>query len=153
MRAIQNSSLRCLKPLQECLRSERFLRTKATVPERIWELVAKIGATPYIPFRDNAVGRGGGMWTKSFHYFQLHREEFQQHYHQRSNGESTFSAIKRKFGHSLRSRTDTAMKNELICKVICHNIVAVIHAIHELGIDPQFWPPPVGASSEIHRVL
>lgn len=117
------------------------------------ELVAKIGATPYIPFRDNAVGRGGGMWTKSFHYFQLHREEFQQHYHQRSNGESTFSAIKRKFGHSLRSRTDTAMKNELICKVICHNIVAVIHAIHELGIDPQFWPPPVGASSEIHRVL
>jgi len=47
--------------------------------------------------------------------------------------------IKRKFGDSVRSKTDTAMKNEVICKVICHNLVVLIHEIHELGIEPVFW--------------
>jgi hypothetical protein len=129
------------------------LADKGYSSRRNLELVDKAGATPYILFRDNAAGRGGGIWTKSFHYFQLYREEFLLHYHQRSNGESTFSMLKRKFGHSVRSRSDTAMKNEVICKVICHNIAVLIQAIFELGIDPQFWPPPVVKPAGIHRVL
>jgi hypothetical protein len=46
--------------------------------------------------------------------------------------------LKRKFGKYLRSRTDTAMKNEPLCKFLCHNIVVLIHEMHELGIDPAF---------------
>jgi transposase len=117
------------------------------------DLVEAAGGTPFILFRDDATGRGGGMWTKMFHYFQLHSEEFLAHYHMRSNIEATFSMIKRKFGDRLSSRTDTAMKNEVICKVICHNIVVVIHTMYELGIDPVSWPTVLKPSPRIHRVL
>jgi len=47
--------------------------------------------------------------------------------------------IKRKFGDSLRSRTDVAMINETLCKLLCHNLVVLIHEMHELGIDPMDW--------------
>jgi len=61
------------------------------------------------------------------------------HYHQRSNVESTFSMIKKKFGDSVFSQTETAMRNAVFCKVLCHNLVVVAHEMHELGIDPTFW--------------
>jgi hypothetical protein len=75
-----------------------------------------------------------------FHYFQFKRDEFLQHYHKRSNVEATFSMIKRKFRDSLRSKTDVAMTNETLCKVLCHNLVVLIHEMLELGIDATFWP-------------
>ena len=46
--------------------------------------------------------------------------------------------IKRKFGDSVRSKTDIAIRNEVLAKVLCHNVVVVIHERHELGIDPGF---------------
>jgi transposase len=103
------------------------------------EIIAAAGAMPFIGFQDNAKGLGGGMWSKMFGYFQFRREDFLAHYHKRSNVESTFSMIKRKFGDGLRSRTDAAMKNETMCKILCHNLVVLIHEMHELGIDPVFW--------------
>jgi transposase len=60
-------------------------------------------------------------------------------YHQRSNVESTFSAIKRKFGDYVRSRTKTAQTNELLLKFVAHNLVCVVHGMHECGITPP-WP-------------
>ena len=74
-----------------------------------------------------------------FHYFQFERDEYLQHSLKRSNVESTFSIMKRKFSDSLRSKTDIAMVNETLCKVLCHNLVVLIHETHELGIDPIFW--------------
>ena len=65
--------------------------------------------------------------------------KFLQHYHKRSNIESTFSMLKRKFGDSIRSKTDTAMVNETLCKVLCHNLVVLIHEMQELGIEAMFW--------------
>ena len=73
-----------------------------------------------------------------YHYFQYRREEFLAHYHKRSNVETTFSMIKRKFGDSLRSKSETAMVNEALCKILCHNLVVLIHEMFELGIDPVF---------------
>ncbi len=74
-----------------------------------------------------------------YHYFQLQRDEFLKRYHLRSNVESTFSAVKRKFGDSLWSKTDVAMKNETLAKFVCHNVVCCIHEMHESGIDPACW--------------
>ena len=62
-----------------------------------------------------------------------------KHYHQRSNAESTFSMIKAKFRDHVRSRTEHSMKNEVLCKFICHNICCVIQSQCELGIDATFW--------------
>lgn len=103
------------------------------------EAIANTGAAPFIAFKSTATGEGGGAWSKAFGYFMYRREEFLAHYHKRSNVESTFSMIKRKFGDSLRSKTDIAMVNEALAKVLCHNLVVLIHEMYELGIDPLFW--------------
>ena len=103
------------------------------------DAIANVGAVPYISFKSDHVGNGGGTWAKMYHYFQFKRTEFLAHYHKRSNVESTFSMMKRKFGDGLRSKTDVAMVNETLCKVLCHNLVVLIHETNELGISPMFW--------------
>ena len=108
------------------------------------ELIARFGATPFISMKETDKGLGGGKWAEMFHYFSFRKQEFLQHYHKRSNVESTFSMMKRKFGDSLRSKTDVAMVNETLCKILCHNLVVLIHEIFELGIDPIFWSDNVG---------
>jgi len=112
------------------------------------------GAVPFIPFKSNTTDEKGGLWAEMFHYFCEHRDEFLAHYHKRSNCESTFSSIKAKTGDSVRSKTDTAMKNEVLCKVICHNVCCVIQEMHELGIDPVFWEDePFGDNVELPHLL
>jgi hypothetical protein len=43
------------------------------------------------------------------------------------------------FGDSRRRRTDTAMVNEVLCKLLCHNLTCLIHEQETLGIVPVFW--------------
>jgi transposase len=73
-----------------------------------------------------------------FHYYSFRRDEFLSHYHKRSNVESTFSMIKAKFRDHVRSKTDVAMRNEVLCKILCHNICCLIQSMYELGIEPTF---------------
>lgn len=68
----------------------------------------------------------------------FHRAEFLERYHKRSNVETTFSMIKRKFGDALRTKTETAQINEVLAKVLCHNLVVLIHEMYESGIAPTF---------------
>ncbi|MBI2137526.1 transposase, partial [Candidatus Woesearchaeota archaeon] len=97
------------------------------------------GANAFIPFKsNNQPNKNGMLWKKMYYYFQLHNEEFLQHYHKRSNIETTNHMIKSKFSSSVRSKTWTAQVNEVLCKVICHNICVVIQEMHELGISPDF---------------
>lgn len=103
------------------------------------ETVAFHGGTPFVPFKSNATGAAGGLYAKMFHYFSYRREEFLQHYHKRSNVESTFSMIKAKFRDHVRSKTDVAMRNEVYCKILCHNICVLIQEMYTLGIVPVFW--------------
>lgn len=98
------------------------------------------GGTPFIAFKKNATGGSGGVYQKMFHYFSFRRDEFLAHYHKRSNAESVFSSVKRKFGDALRSKSRTAQVNELLMKFLCHNLCVLNHEINELGIAPVFWP-------------
>jgi transposase len=105
-----------------------------------YKIADSIGATAYIPFKKNTSGNAGGsyLWKKAYHYFQLNRDEFMDHYHVRSNVETTFHMVKTKFGDKLKSKNWTAQENELLCKLIAHNIVVLIHEMYELGIKPDF---------------
>lgn len=103
------------------------------------DAIAKHNATPYIAFKNNTTGGVGGLFAQMFHFFSLNRDEFLKRYHKRSNVESTFHMIKSKFGDSVRSKTDVAMKNEVLAKMVCHNIVCVIHELYEAGLEPTFW--------------
>lgn len=61
-----------------------------------------------------------------------------EHYHKRSNVESTNAAIKRKFGKTLKSKNQIAQVNELLAKIIAYNLTVVIHEMYENGIEPNF---------------
>ncbi len=119
----------------EAVTADKAYSSKANL-----ELVDSVGGVPYIPFKSHVPGRSRGsyMWRKMYHYFRLHQEEFLERYHKRSNVETVFHMLKMKFGDKLKSKNPVAQENELLSKVIAHNIVVLIHEIHELGIDPIF---------------
>ena len=103
------------------------------------KLIAQTGATPFIPFKKNTTGnaRGSMAWSKMYHYFMLNNDDVMEHYHKRSNAETTVHMVKSKFGDRVRSKSWTAQVNEVLCKIICHNICVVIQEMHELGLNPQ----------------
>ncbi len=89
-----------------------------------------------------------------YHFYSLNRDEFLRHYHRRSNIETTFSMVKAKFGDAVRSKTDVAMKNEVLCKFLAHNLCCVIQSQCELGIEAKFWGDEQGevATEQVETV-
>lgn len=134
------------KPLVETTSGNFPIRSvaadKAYSSNRNLGLVLVKGGMPYIDFRSNATAadkRSSSVWKRMFHFYKYNQEWFMEHYHKRSNVESTFSMIKAKFGERVRSKTERAQVNEALCKILCHNICVVIQSIYELGIEPVFW--------------
>jgi transposase len=120
---------------------------KAYLSRENYTAAANLGIPAYIPFKSNSTRgmRGSMVWSKMFHMFQLHREEFDRSYHQRSNVEAVFSAIKRKLGESLKSKNPLARFNELLAKILAYNIGVIVHEIYEHGVDPaSVGLPPNG---------
>ena len=110
----------------------------------------QVNATPFIPFKANTImPKKNSIWAEMYHYFMYNREEFLAHYHKRSNVETAFSMIKAKFGDAVRSKSDIGQLNEVLCKVLCHNLCVIIQAIHELKIDPTFCADPVLHSNAV----
>ena len=102
-----------------------------------------IGVQAYIPFKVNSTSDPGHhqrdlLWEKAYHYYHLNRPEFLEHYHKRSNVETVFHMIKSKFGAAVKAKTATAQANEVLVKILCHNIVVLIQSMFELGITPDF---------------
>ncbi len=104
------------------------------------EAIFNEGGLPFIAPKSNTTGAAGGLFEKMVGWYQYRKEDFLTHYHKRSNVESNFSAVKRKLGDSVRSRTPVAMVNEVLCKLICNNLWCVILGQLESGIVPEFWP-------------
>jgi transposase len=111
---------------------------KAYLSEVNLHAITAIGGKAFIPFKSNSKPRHPGVWNSAYHFFNLHRQTFLEHYHQRSNVESAFSAIKRKFGDSVKAKNVQSMKCEVLAKFLCHNLSCLIHAMEELGTDLDF---------------
>ena len=104
------------------------------------QAIENVGAVPFIPFKKNVSGKRAksSAWKKMYHYFIYKHDEFLEHYHKRSNAETCFHMIKTKFKDNLRSKGKTAQINELLLKVLCHNICVIIQEVSELGIKGEF---------------
>jgi hypothetical protein len=98
------------------------------------DVVANVGGVPCIPTKP-----GPEQWRKLWHLFNYRRGEFDRHYHKRSNVETTFSAIKRKFGGAVRSKKYERQVNEVLPKVQCFNLSALVHEMFELGVESAFY--------------
>lgn len=46
--------------------------------------------------------------------------------------------IKARFGDSLSGKTTEAQTNEVLAKVVTHNLCVLIQSFYELGVDPVF---------------
>jgi len=118
---------------------------KAYSDRRNLHAVQAVGGKAYIPFKINSTGMGDhhhrfdGLWNRMWCYYQFNKNSFMERYHKRSNIESTFAMIKAKFGASVRAKSPIAQVNEVLCKVLCHNICVLVQSIYELGIEPIFW--------------
>ena len=101
------------------------------------------GGTAYIPFKTSAKGvskkyKFDGLWYRMWHLYNFERDAFAAHYHKRSNAETVMSMIKSKFGPAVKSKSPTAQVNEVLCKVLAHNICVLIQSFYELGIESIF---------------
>jgi len=125
---------------------ERFGNIKEVSCDRAYssrenlQLIEDEGATPFIPFKKSTTGKRVKypIWRKMYHYFLYKHDEFLEHYHKRSNAETVFHMIKTKFKDNVRSKNKIAQVNEILCKVICHNICVVIQEMNELGVRGEF---------------
>lgn len=118
---------------------------KAYLSRRNLELVEDTGAIPFIPFKASTrpilEHVQDTPWARMYHRFAYEREDFLARYHKRSNVETAFHMIKSKFGDSVLSKSPVGMANEVLAKVLCHNVVVVGQAIQEFGVEPAFGVP------------
>ena len=78
---------------------------KAYISKKNLRAVEAVGGTAYIPFKSNSNPTNGhhkrdALWERAYHFYHLHRAEFEAHYHARFNVETTFHMVKAKFGAS-----------------------------------------------------
>ena len=114
---------------------------KAYSSQKNVQLIASIGAIPFIPFKKNVRANTRDslfIWREMHRFFKEHKEEFLKEYHKRSNAESVFSMMKRKFGDRVRAKDTIAQENEVLCKALCHNICVLIQEMFELGVTVDF---------------
>ncbi len=131
-------------PLLE--RTNRLFGIRAVAADAAYATIKNVnavfdaGGVPYIPFRSNMTGDGGGdkNWGEMFHFFQDHRQRFLDYYHRRSKIETLFSALKRQFDGTVRAKSRAGQKNEVLCKFLCHNICTLLLAMLEYDVYPEF---------------
>jgi transposase len=108
--------------------------------------IEAVNGTPYIPFKSNAVSDNkvlpyDSLWDKMFHYYNYNKSAFLEFYHKRSNVETVFSMIKMKFGASVKAKSPIAQMNEVLLKIVCHNICCLITSMYELNLQLTLLPP------------
>ncbi len=116
---------------------ENVCADKAYLSRQNFDKIAEMGAIPYIPFKSNSTGnkKGSIIWSRMFDLFLKNREAFDKEYHQRSNVETTFHMIKKKFGNHLKTKKDDSQVNEILMKCLCHNLAVLVHESIELGLE------------------
>ena len=108
---------------------------KAYLSETNLRRIEELGARPFIPFKSNTTGKGSPMWQRLHAYFILNQDDFNAHYHRRSNVETTFSMVKGKFGDSVKSKSEAGQVNEILLKCLCHNICVLVHAMFDSKVS------------------
>ncbi len=103
------------------------------------KVVVELGGMPYLLFDSRNTGYSGGLFERWFNYYRFSRDEFMRYYRKQTKAETVVYMIKNNFLHRVVSRTETAITNEILCKVICHNLWVLIREHHKLGLDPVFW--------------
>ncbi|MDE2482156.1 MAG: transposase [bacterium] len=120
---------------------------KAYTGKPNYDVLTKLGLVPLIPPKDGMTGRGNRFMEQMFHAFRAEDPDVLSRYHQRSNVETVMFMIKQQFGDRVAARSKHGQINELLAKVLCHNLQCLVMATAELGIMPRFFRGDAGSAA------
>jgi len=100
--------------MEKCEGIKYLLADKAYGAEWVHEYCFDRGIKTVIPAKINA--------KRGFYRKKQMKNYSEEEYHQRSNIESGFSAIKRKYGGFVRGKSLVSVNSELSCKALAHNL-------------------------------
>jgi len=121
-----------------------FCADKGYLAGKHFALIKELGGQAYIPFKKNTSGKSAetdrSYFKSAFRFFKQNREQYLEHYHKRSNIESTFSMIKRRFGNNVKCKKEISQDNEILGKILAHNICVLVQEIflNKINIDFNF---------------
>jgi hypothetical protein len=105
------------------------------------ELISNFGAEPFIMPKKNTRedltrhNRRGTAWYKMIKTFKTNESFFKRQYSIRSNVESTMAMLKRNYLPYVFSKSDTGQINEVLTKIVCHNIDVITKSMFEYGVE------------------
>jgi hypothetical protein len=114
------------------------------------QAVSDASGTPFIPFKDSPAIPGlpgdqslpwASTWTKMYHLFSYQRDTFLAATTSGRTSRPRSPLAKTKLGDSLRSKSEVGQFNEVLCKVIAHNLCVPIACIHEIWLDVPVFAP------------
>ena len=121
-----------------------FSGDKGYLAGKHFALIKDLGGQAFIPFKSNTTANSHSKskyksyFKQAYRFFRDHKEEYLTHYHRRSNIESSFSMIKRKFGNNVKCKKETSQDNEILAKILANNICILIQEIFLNNIDINF---------------
>ncbi len=101
--------------------------------------ISDIGVVPFIKGKKNVYvpnKTARSSWGIMLRLWKKHQMYFSEHYNRRQNVESTFSALKRKYGDFCRSKKLDSQNAEILSKIVCFNasILAETLLLYDLKI-------------------
>lgn len=119
---------------------EEWSADKGYISKENLQVIFDHNALPLIPFKSNTSGkaRGSKIWSEMYKFFKNNNEIFMKKYHLRSNAESGFSMIKSRFGDLTSIKNEIGAKNDILCKVLCHNLCVLCQELLLLNVDIDF---------------
>ena len=102
--------------------------------------VSEKGGKPYFKCKSSWNGKQDGFpsWKEMNKDFVENKEDYDKHYHKRSNVESTNHSKKALHGNSVYSRLPSDRINEETLRWINYNINVLNRAKYEWDINPKF---------------
>ena len=104
-------------------------------------LIGERNGTPYIMPKKNSTAKphGSSEWKLMVKAWKEDENGFKQEYHCRSIVEAVFSAIKKRFGSTVRSIKKWYQRRETAIKVLCYNIKEYLYNWQAGQMDIDRW--------------
>jgi len=104
------------------------------------QAIAKIEAAPFIMGKKNVnvPMKSRSSWGLMLRLWKNHQIFFAERYHRRSNVESTFGALKRKYGDFCRSKKPSSQESEILAKIVCFNAAILAESLLSYDLKGSF---------------
>lgn len=106
-----------------------------------FQFVADRKGAAFIPFKKNVRGRSKSnpAWKAAYWLWKMFKTIYMSIYHQRSKIEAVFSALKKRYGDQLFSRSAVMRRKEMALRFIAYNVRIVLYLRHASEHSLSLW--------------